>query len=60
MITLFAHLCHASVIVQSYPLSGCSRYFLRKITKKNLKILSFNDKDKIKGKVNNTMFDFLV
>ena len=28
--------------------------------KKGLKTLSFNDMDKIKGKVNSTMIDFLV
>ena len=34
--------------------------FFRKTNENGLKILSFNDKDKIKGKVNNTKFDFLV
>ncbi|CAN6579733.1 unnamed protein product [Malus baccata var. baccata] len=32
----------------------------RKTNENNLKTLSFNDKDKIKGKVNSTMIDFLV
>ena len=32
----------------------------RKTNEKNLKTLSFNDKDKIKGKVNSTRFDFLL
>ncbi|CAN6698465.1 unnamed protein product [Malus baccata var. baccata] len=31
----------------------------RKTNEKGLKTLSFNDKDKIKGKVNSTMIDFL-
>ncbi|RXH97388.1 hypothetical protein DVH24_007734 [Malus domestica] len=35
-------------------------YFKRKTNKKGLKTLSFNDKDKIKGKVNSTRIDFLV
>ncbi|CAN6703295.1 unnamed protein product [Malus baccata var. baccata] len=38
----------------SFPL------FLRKTNKKGLKTLSFNDKDKINGKVNSTKIDFLV
>ncbi|RXH78325.1 hypothetical protein DVH24_001843 [Malus domestica] len=31
-----------------------------KINENDLKILNFNDKDKIKGKVNSTMIDFLM
>ncbi|RXH68029.1 hypothetical protein DVH24_028176 [Malus domestica] len=34
--------------------------FLRKTNENGLKTLSFNDKDKIKGKVNSTRIDFLV
>ncbi|RXI04493.1 hypothetical protein DVH24_038767 [Malus domestica] len=34
--------------------------FFRKTNEKGLKTLSFNDKDKIKGKVNSTRIDFLV
>ena len=34
--------------------------FERKTNEKVLKTLSFNDNDKIKGKVNSTRFDFLV
>ena len=33
---------------------------VRKTNEKGLKTLSFNDKDKIKGTVNSTKFDFLV
>ena len=33
---------------------------LRKTNKNGLKTLSFNDKDKIKGKVNSTWIDILV
>ena len=33
---------------------------IRKTNEKGLKTLSFNDKDKIKGKMNSTKFDFLV
>ena len=33
---------------------------IRKINEKCLKTLSFNDNDKIKGKVNSIRFDFLV
>ncbi|CAN6564477.1 unnamed protein product [Malus baccata var. baccata] len=36
------------------------QYFFRKINEKSLKILSFNDKGKIKGKVNSTRIDFLM
>ena len=32
----------------------------KKTNEKDLKTLSFNDNDKIKGKVNSTKFDFLV
>ena len=34
------------------------QYFFWKTNEKGLKTLSFNDKDKIKGKVNSTRFDF--
>ncbi|RXH96545.1 hypothetical protein DVH24_009049 [Malus domestica] len=34
--------------------------FIEKLMKKNLKILNFNDKNKIKDKVNNIRFEFLV
>ena len=34
--------------------------FLRKTNENGSKTLSFNDKDKIKGKVNGTKIDFLV
>ncbi|CAN6545393.1 unnamed protein product [Malus baccata var. baccata] len=46
--------CHHQIfIVQKFT---CKR----KTNEKGLKILSFNDKDKIKGKVNSIRFDFLV
>ncbi|RXH91152.1 hypothetical protein DVH24_020175 [Malus domestica] len=35
-------------------------FIIRKTNENNLKILSFNDKDKIKGKVNSTKIDFLI
>ena len=35
-------------------------FIKRKTNEKSLKTLSFNDKDKIKGKVNSTRIDFLV
>ena len=41
-----------------YPISYQLKF--RKTNEKSLKTLSFNDKDKIKGKVNSTRFDFLV
>ena len=42
-------------------LKNQQRWFkIRKTNEKGLKTLNFNDKDKIKGKVNSTRFDFLV
>lgn len=35
-------------------------YIIRKINKKILKILNFNDIDKIKDKINNTKIDILI
>ena len=43
------------VIMYNLPLKN-----LRKTNENGLKTLSFNDKDKIKDKVNSTRFDFLV
>ena len=56
----------SAIIVQSIG-NGLGRFLCvaadlnqKKINEKGLKTLSFNDKDKIKGKVNSTRFDFLV
>ncbi|CAN6582573.1 unnamed protein product [Malus baccata var. baccata] len=35
-------------------------FIIRKTNENNLKILSFNDKDKTKGQVNSTKIDFLI
>ncbi|RXH84457.1 hypothetical protein DVH24_027356, partial [Malus domestica] len=44
--------CHLDMLV--------IQYFHRKTNEEGLKTLSFNDKDKIKGKVNSIRLDFLV
>ena len=43
-----------------YGLRRIYDLFKKKTNEKGLKTSSFNDKDKIKGKVDSTMIDFLV
>ena len=48
------------IILHTFEIGFFPNLKKKKTNEKCLKTLSFNDKDKIKGKVNSTMFDFLV